>query len=180
MTRLLPLFAFLLLAALFGFGIWYNTKHDQQEIVSPLIDRAAPDFDLPVLGDNSRRVTKASLLGKPYLLNVFGSWCIECVHEHPVLMNEARALGVTLVGYNYKDDPADASAWIAKHGNPFDVIVADRDGRGALDFGVYGAPETFLVDAHGFIRYKHVGPLTPDDLAREIRPAIDALRRENR
>ncbi|TCV97539.1 cytochrome c biogenesis protein CcmG/thiol:disulfide interchange protein DsbE [Luteibacter rhizovicinus] len=179
MSRLLPLLAFLLLASLFGFGIWWNTQHDQHEIVSPLINQPAPDFQLPVLGDDARKVGKASLLGKPYLLNIFGSWCIECVHEHPMLMTDAKTLGIALVGYNYKDEPDAANAWIAEHGNPFDVIVADRDGRQALDFGVYGAPETFLIDAKGFIRYKHVGPLTPDVMTTELKPAVEALAKES-
>lgn len=123
-------------------------------------------------------VDKASLLGKPYLLNVFASWCIECVHEHPILMTRAKELGVPLIGFNYKDEPADATAWLTKHGNPFDAIVADRDGRTGIDFGVYAAPETFLIDAKGIIRYKRIGPITPDVLDNEIRPAIAALAKE--
>ncbi|HEV7778625.1 MAG TPA: DsbE family thiol:disulfide interchange protein [Luteibacter sp.] len=180
MSRILPLVAFLVLASLFGFGIWWNTQHDQTAIASPLINKPAPSFDLPVLGDPSRSVSKASLLGKPYLLNVFASWCIECVHEHPLLMTEVKSLGVDLVGYNYKDDPAEASAWIEQHGNPFTMIIADRDGRKAIDFGVYAAPETFLVDARGVIRYKRIGPITQDVIDREIKPAIAALAMEKR
>lgn len=178
MTRFVPLAAFFLLVGLFGFGIWWNTQHDQHEIVSPLINKPAPAFDLPVLGDDTRKVGKQSLLGKPYFLNVFGSWCIECVHEHPVLSGEVKALGLPLVGFNYKDDPADATAWLAQHGNPFNVVIVDREGRAGIDFGVYGAPETFLIDAKGVIRYKHVGPITPDVVANEFRPALAALARE--
>jgi cytochrome c biogenesis protein CcmG/thiol:disulfide interchange protein DsbE len=178
MSRLLPLFGFLVLVGLFGFGIWWNTQHDQHEIVSPLIDKPAPAFALPVLDDAGRTVTKASLLGKPYFLNVFASWCIECVHEHPMLMTEVKQLGLPLVGFNYKDDPQAATAWLAEHGNPFDVIVADREGRSAIDFGVYAAPETFLIDAKGVVRYKRIGPITPDVIDREIRPALAALAKE--
>jgi len=178
MSRLLPLFGFLVLAGLFGFGIWWNTQHDQHEIVSPLIDKPAPAFALPVLDEAGRTVTKASLLGKPYFLNVFASWCIECVHEHPMLMTEVKQLGLPLVGFNYKDDPQAATAWLAEHGNPFDVIVADREGRSAIDFGVYAAPETFLIDAKGVVRYKRIGPITPDVIDREIRPALAALAKE--
>ncbi|SFW20350.1 DsbE family thiol:disulfide interchange protein [Luteibacter sp. UNCMF366Tsu5.1] len=178
MSRLLPLVAFLALVGLFGFGIWWNTQHDQHEIVSPLIDKPAPAFSLPVLGEPSRTVDKASLLGKPYLLNVFASWCIECVHEHPILMTEVKQLGLPLVGFNYKDEPQAATAWLAEHGNPFDVIVADRDGRAGIDFGVYAAPETFLIDAKGVIRYKRIGPITPDVVQNEIRPALAALAKE--
>lgn len=178
MSRLLPLFGFLVLVGLFGFGIWWNTQHDQHEIVSPLINKPAPAFALPVLDDAGRTVTKASLLGKPYFLNVFASWCIECVHEHPMLMTEMKQLGLPLVGFNYKDDPQAATAWLAEHGNPFDVIVADREGRSAIDFGVYAAPETFLVDAKGVVRYKRIGPITPEVIDQEIRPALAALAKE--
>lgn len=178
MSRLLPLFGFLVLVGLFGFGIWWNTQHDQHEIVSPLIDKPAPAFALPVLDDAGRTVTKASLLGKPYFLNVFASWCIECVHEHPLLMTGMKQLGLPLVGFNYKDDPQAATAWLAEHGNPFDVIVADREGRSGIDFGVYAAPETFLIDAKGVIRYKRIGPITPEVIDSEIRPALAALAKE--
>jgi cytochrome c biogenesis protein CcmG/thiol:disulfide interchange protein DsbE len=178
MSRLLPLFGFLLLVGLFGFGIWWNTQHDQHEIVSPLINKPAPAFALPVLDDAGRTVSKASLLGKPYFLNVFASWCIECVHEHPLLTTEVKQLGLPLVGFNYKDDPQAATAWLADHGNPFDVIVADREGRSAIDFGVYAAPETFLIDAKGVIRYKRIGPITSEVIDKEIRPALAALAKE--
>ncbi|UPG92000.1 DsbE family thiol:disulfide interchange protein [Luteibacter aegosomaticola] len=178
MSRFLPLIGFVVLVSLFGFGIWWNTQHDQHEIVSPLINKPAPAFSLPVLGEPTQTVDKQSLLGKPYLLNVFGSWCIECVHEHPVLSTDVKALGLPLVGMNYKDDPKDATAWLAEHGNPFNVIMVDRDGRAGIDFGVYGAPETFLIDGKGVIRYKHVGPITPDVVVKEIQPALAALAKE--
>lgn len=179
MSRLLPLFGFFLLVALFGFGIWWNTRHDPQEIVSPLIDKPAPAFVLPRLDDPSRTVGKTDLLGKPYFLNVFASWCIECVHEHPELMGAMKRLGVPLIGFNYKDDPQAAAAWLGEHGNPFDTIVTDRDGRAGLDFGVYAAPETFLVDAKGVIRYKRIGPITPEVIESEIKPALAALAKES-
>lgn len=92
------------------------------------------------------------MLGKPYVLNVFGSWCAACAQEHPVLMAHGRTLGVALIGYNYKDAPADANAWLAQHGNPYGMVIADEPGQTAIDFGVYGAPESFLIDAHGIIR----------------------------
>jgi len=178
MSRLMPLFVFLALCGLFGFGIWWNTQHDQHEIVSPLIDKPAPDFLLPELGQPMSTVGKASLLGRPYFLNVFGSWCIECVHEHPVLSGEVKSLGLRLVGLNYKDEPSDAMNWLREHGNPFDLVITDRDGRAGIDFGVYGAPETFLIDGKGVIRYKHVGPITPEVVDREFRPALAALAKE--
>jgi len=180
MSRLLPFIAFLLLAGLLGFGIWWNTGHDQTAIPSPLINKPAPDFKLPLLYEPTQTASRASLLGKPYLLNVFASWCVECVVEHPVLQAEASTLGVTLVGYNYKDAPDDAKAWLAARGNPYAVLMADTSGQTAIDFGVYAAPESFLVDAHGVIRYKHIGPITMDVVNTELKPAIAALQQESR
>jgi cytochrome c biogenesis protein CcmG/thiol:disulfide interchange protein DsbE len=177
-SRVLPLVGFVLLVGLFGFGIWWNTQHDQREVPSPLIGKPAPAFDLPLLDDPGKRVTKADMLGKPYLINVFASWCFACGEEHPVLMADAQTLGVTLVGYNYKDQAADAKAWLTRHGNPYHLVIADIDGQTAIDFGVYGAPETFLVDARGVIRYKRIGPLTPQVIEEQLKPAIAALAHE--
>ncbi len=176
--RMLPLIAFVLVVLLFGFGIWWNTRHTQNYVPSPLIGKAAPSYNLPFLYDPSSRLTKAKMLGKPYLLNVFASWCFACGQEHPVLMADGQQLGVPLVGYDYKDKPDDAQAWLAKHGNPYAMVVTDRSGATALDFGVYGAPETFLVDAHGIIRYKHIGPITPEVIHDELKPAIARARQE--
>lgn len=178
--RSLPLIAFLLLAGLFGFGIWWNSTHDQTAIPSPLINKPAPAFSLPALYDPSQQVTKADLLGKPYLLNVFASWCIECGVEHPLLEAIAPKLGVALVGYNYKDQPADAKAWLAQHGNPYSTLMADVSGTTAINFGVYAAPESFLIDAKGVIRYKHIGPFTPEVVQNELLPAIAALAKEGK
>ncbi|WP_058196449.1 DsbE family thiol:disulfide interchange protein [Xanthomonas translucens] len=175
MSRLLPLFGFLLLAALFGFGIYWSRVHDPREVPSPLIGKPAPVFSLPRLDNPAQRAGSAELRGRPYLLNVFGSWCLACDEEHPVLMAHANDLGVALIGYAYKDDPRDARDWLAQRGNPYTLVVVDLDGQRALDFGVYGAPETFLIDAQGVIRYKHIGVLTPTVIATELRPAIAAL-----
>jgi cytochrome c biogenesis protein CcmG/thiol:disulfide interchange protein DsbE len=175
---MIPFFAFVVLAGLLGFGIWWNTQHDQREVPSPLINKQAPAFMLPKLDEPAQTVSRDSLLGKPYLINVFGSWCIACGEEHPVLMTEGKSIGVPLIGYNYKDAPENAKAWLAQHGNPYDLIIADEEGRTAIDFGVYGAPESFLVDAKGVIRYKHIGPLTSEVIAKELKPAIAALAKE--
>ncbi|MGH8211850.1 MAG: DsbE family thiol:disulfide interchange protein [Rhodanobacteraceae bacterium] len=172
MRRLIPLGVFVLLVALFGIGIVWNEHHDASYVPSPLIGRAAPAFDLPLLEQPGKRVRKADLLGKPYLINVFASWCFACGEEHPVLMTHAGKFGVQLIGYDYTDRAADAKAWLAQHGNPYKMILADVSGATAIDFGVYGAPETFLVDATGVIRYKHIGPLTPEVIAQELEPAI--------
>jgi cytochrome c biogenesis protein CcmG/thiol:disulfide interchange protein DsbE len=178
MSRVLPLIGFALLVGLFGFGIWWNTQHDQREVPSPLIGKPAPAFDLPLLDDPGKQLTKADMLGKPYLINVFASWCFACGEEHPVLSAAAPTLGVQLVGYNYKDPPADAKNWLAKHGNPYALLIADEPGNTAIDFGVYGAPESFLIDAKGVIRYKHIGPITAEVMAKELKPAIAAMLKE--
>jgi len=178
MNRLLPFLGFVALAVLLGFGLWWNRWHDPTAVPSPLINKPAPAFDLPQLDAPSRTISKASLLGHPYLVNVFASWCYVCGEEHPTLMTEAQRLGVPLIGYDYKDAPGDAKAWLAEHGNPYRLIVADRSGRTAMDFGVYGAPETYLIDARGVIRYKRIGPLTPDVIQHQLEPAIAALAKE--
>lgn len=173
-ARLIPFVVFALLVALFGVGIVWNQHHDARYVPSPLIGKAAPAFDLPRLQDPAQRVRKADLLGKPYLINVFASWCFACGEEHPVLMEYSKKFGVPLIGYDYKDQAADAKAWLDEHGNPYHEVLADISGATAIDFGVYGAPETFLVDAKGIIRYKHIGPLTPEVIAQELDPAIKA------
>ena len=176
LTRLLPLLGLIGLVALFVFGIRWNMHHDQREVLSPLIGKPAPNFSLPVFGDELRRYGTAELKGQVYLINVFASWCIACRDEHPVLMAERARLGVPLVGLNYKDEAPDAQRWLAQFGNPYDTVIVDYDGRAAIDFGVYGAPETFLIDAAGIIRYKRIGPTTPESLQKELLPAIAAAK----
>jgi cytochrome c biogenesis protein CcmG/thiol:disulfide interchange protein DsbE len=168
--RWLPLAVFLGLAALLLAGVLMNSGKDTTAIASPLIGKPVPAFSLPVLGQPGRRVGNADLLGKPYLLNVWGSWCVNCRDEHPLLSALARTGRIRLVGYNYKDAPEEAQRWLQAFGNPYDTIVADEEGRAALDFGIYGAPESFLVDARGVIRWKHVGPITDELLATELEP----------
>lgn len=178
-TRLLPLAGFALLVVLLGFGISWMRNNAMNEVPSPLIGKSAPAFQLPVLGDPARTFGTTDLAGKPYLLNVFASWCFACLDEHPLLMAESKRLGVPLVGFNYKDDADDAKRWLARFGNPYSTIIADRDGRVAIDFGVYGAPETFLVDAQGVIRYKRIGAITPMILATEIKPRLADMAKGN-
>ncbi|HET6586135.1 MAG TPA: DsbE family thiol:disulfide interchange protein [Oleiagrimonas sp.] len=177
-SRLLPLVVFLVLLGLLGFGIWWNTWHAPREVPSPLIGKAAPAYDLPRLAAPAERVSKADMLGKPYLINVFASWCFACGDEHPVLMAWKNRFGVPVIGYDYKDKPADAKAWLARHGNPYHEVVTDQSGLTAIDFGVYGAPETYLIDAKGIIRYKHIGPLTPEVIRNELLPKITTVKRE--
>lgn len=176
--RLLPFLGFVLVFALLGFGIYWSQRHDPREVPSPLIGKSAPAFSLPVLDDPSKQVGTKELAGQPYLLNVFASWCFACRDEHPILMQDGRRLGIRLVGFNYKDEPDDAKRWIAQYGNPYDVIIADFPGNVAIDFGVTGAPETFLVDANGIIRYKYISPITPEVIATELLPRISLLKKE--
>jgi cytochrome c biogenesis protein CcmG/thiol:disulfide interchange protein DsbE len=175
MKRFLPLFLFLVLAAVLLAGVLRNSGKDNSAIASPLIGKPMPEFSLPVLGDPARRLGKADFLGKPFLLNVWGSWCVNCRDEHPQLLALRRSGRIAIVGYNYKDTTEDAQRWLRAFGNPYNVVVADEEGRAALDFGIYGAPETFLVDAGGTIRWKHVGPITDEVLAGELEPLFAQL-----
>jgi len=174
--RVLPLLLFLGLAVLLGVGVMMNAGKDTSAIPSPLVGKPAPDFAQPVLGEPDRIVRKADLLGAPYLLNVWGSWCPACRDEHPVITDLADSGRIRVVGYDYKDTPEDAARWLARFGNPYALVITDEDGRAALDWGIYGAPETFLVDAEGVIRWKFVGPLSHDVVQRELLPKLEELR----
>jgi cytochrome c biogenesis protein CcmG/thiol:disulfide interchange protein DsbE len=170
--RWLPLAVFALLAALLAAGVWMSRKPDRDALPSTLIGKPAPAFALPVLHDPSHTVKLSDLRGQPFLLNVWGSWCMECRVEHPALTRLAETKRIRVVGYNWKDEPADALRWLEQFGNPYMVVLSDVDGRTALDWGVYGAPETFLVDGQGIVRWKHVGPLTDELIARELLPLL--------
>ena len=170
--RWMPLAVFGALALLLAAGVWLARNPDREALPSPLIDRPAPQFALPVLHEPQRTVTLAELRGEPFVLNVWGSWCPECRVEHPVLTRFAETKRVRVVGYNLKDEPADALRWLDQFGNPYWLVVTDYDGRAAIDWGIYGAPETFLVDGNGVIRWKHVGPMSDDTIADELVPAL--------
>ena len=170
--RLLPLLAFAALAVLLAVGVRMNSGRDTSAIPSPLIGKRMPAFTLPVLGQPGRMVSDTDLLGRPFLLNVWGSWCPACRDEQPQLEALAKAGKLRLIGYDYKDEPADAQRWLAEFGNPFEFVVADQDGRAGLDWGVYGAPETFIVDARGIVRWKHIGPITDQLVRDEIDPLV--------
>jgi cytochrome c biogenesis protein CcmG/thiol:disulfide interchange protein DsbE len=175
MNRLLPLLGFFALVALLAFGIVWNTRHETNEVPSPLIGKPAPEFTLPLLYDSTKSLSRKELLGAPYLVNVFGSWCATCQDEHPILTELIKPLGIKIIGLNWKDQPYDAKRWIAQFGNPYDAILADPDGRTGIDFGVYMAPESFLVDAQGMIRYKRIGMFTPELIERELKPELIKL-----
>ena len=175
-SRWLPLAVFAALAVLLAAGVWMSRKPDRDALPSPLIGMPAPAFALPVLHEPARTVRLQDLRGQPFLLNVWGSWCVECRVEHPVLTRFAETRRVRVVGYNWKDEPADALRWLAQFGNPYWVVLSDVEGRAAIDWGIYGAPETFLVDADGIIRWKHVGPLDDGVIADELEPLLRGMR----
>ncbi len=171
MSRLLPLLAFIGLAVLLFVGVRMNSGKDNSAIASPLIGKPAPALNLPELTMPEQRISVAQLQGKAYVLNVWGSWCVSCRVEHPLITELAKS-GALVVGYNYKDSAEDATRWLGEYGNPFALIVQDEDGSAALDWGIYGAPETFVIDAKGVVRFKHIGPLTPEVIEKSIRPIL--------
>lgn len=166
MSRVLPLVLFLLLAVLLAVGLTIADR--KSELPSPLIGKPMPGFSLPVLGQPDSLVSNTDLLGEPFLLNVWASWCVTCRVEHPVIEQLAESGQIKIVGLNYRDDPADAQGWLQHFGNPFALILADETGRTAIDFGVYAAPETFLIDARGNIVFKQIGALTTEIVEQEI------------
>ena len=174
-SRWVPLILFGCVAALLAAGVWLSRRPDREALPSPLVGKPTPAFTLPVLHEPSRRVTAAELRGAPYLLNVWGSWCPACRDEHPVLTRLAESKRIRVIGYNWKDRPEDALRWLEQFGNPYWLVLADEEGRHAIDFGIYGAPETFLVDASGRIQWKHVGPLTEAVVRDELLPRIGTL-----
>jgi cytochrome c biogenesis protein CcmG, thiol:disulfide interchange protein DsbE len=173
--RLLPLIVFIGLAALLYAGVRMNSGRDTSAIPSPLIGKPAPDFALPAFGAPGRTVTQKDLRGKPYLINVWGSWCPNCRVEHPVVSALARTGTLRIVGYNYKDTPEESARWLQQFGNPYELIVVDEDGRDALDWGIYGAPESFIVDAAGIVRWKQVGPIDETIVREQIEPLVKAM-----
>jgi cytochrome c biogenesis protein CcmG/thiol:disulfide interchange protein DsbE len=166
---LLPGGLFIALVAFLYFGL-YN---DPREIPSPLIGKPAPAFSLETLDDPSRTVGTADYQGRPYLVNVWGTWCPECRREHEVLLAIARTKIVPIVGLNWKDDRELAQRWLVQLGNPYDSVAFDPEGQAAIDWGVYGAPETFLVSADGTVLYKRIGPMNLEVWQREFLPMIN-------
>jgi len=167
----------LLVLALLVLASWRGLGRDPTYVPSPLIGRPVPAFVLPTLHDGARTVSDADLRGRPALVNVFGTWCAGCRVEHPVLLELAHR-GVHIVGLDWKDDGDAARAWLAELGDPYAWVAFDAAGRTGIDLGVYGAPETFVIDRRGVIRHKHVGPLTAADAERTILPLLAALEAE--
>ncbi|MDX5410793.1 MAG: DsbE family thiol:disulfide interchange protein [Thauera sp.] len=190
---LVPLLLFFGLAGFLAFGLTLNPR----EVPSPLIDKPAPDFSLARLDQPEQTFSLKEMQGQVWMLNVWASWCVACRQEHPLLVQMAKQKIVPVVGLNYKEVRGDgainargmaleaetgmaierARRWLTDHGDPYVLSVLDIDGRVGIDFGVYGVPETFLIDRDGRIRYKHIGPITPDALQNVLIPKIEELRR---
>ncbi len=169
---------FILPVVVFAVIAWFllaGLDRNPREIPSPLIGKAAPEFSLPVTHELARTWSPDSLRGKVWLLNVWGSWCAACQIEHPVLNDLARSGEIPIVGLAWKDMPENSIAWLRRFGNPYSVVISDVQGRVGIDYGVYGAPETFLIDGAGIIRFKHVGPVTPELLQTKVLPLAREL-----
>jgi cytochrome c biogenesis protein CcmG/thiol:disulfide interchange protein DsbE len=180
MTRylryLVPLLLFGLLAALLLRGL----SLDPKLVPSPLIGKPMPAFSLSRLEDPSRTLSDSDLRGKVSILNVWATWCVSCRAEHEVLLQLARTGKVNLFGLDYKDERSSAQRWLSRLGNPYSANGFDEDGRVGINWGVYGTPETFIMDRKGIIRHKHIGPLTPEVVDKEILPLIASLEAESK
>lgn len=174
MGRYLPLAVFFGLAVLLWIGLGLNPR----EVPSPLIDKPAPSFSAPGLVNPDQQVSSNDLIGKVWLFNVWASWCVACRQEHPLLVEFSKSSPVPIFGMNYKDKREDGLRWLATLGNPYTESAFDHDGRIGFDWGVYGVPETFLIDKKGIIRYKQIGPITPEALRDKILPMIHILQAE--
>jgi cytochrome c biogenesis protein CcmG, thiol:disulfide interchange protein DsbE len=168
---LVPLAVFIALVAFFAVGLF----RDPREVPSPFIGKPAPAFSVAQLHDAGKVFAPEQMKGKVWLLNVWASWCVSCRVEHPLLVEMARRQVVPIVGLNYKDKREDGVGWLAKHGDPYVLSAYDLDGRVGIDFGVYGVPETFVIDKQGVIRYKQIGPITPEALEKKILPLLREL-----
>ncbi|MEI8264593.1 MAG: DsbE family thiol:disulfide interchange protein [Betaproteobacteria bacterium] len=168
---LIPLALFVALAWFLYAGLSLNPR----EVPSPLIGRPAPAFALPRLDDPAQTIKREDLLGKVWVMNVWASWCAPCREEHPLVVAFARERKVPVIGLNYKDRPGDARTWLERLGNPYAATLIDFDGKVGIDFGVYGVPETFVIDAQGVVRFKHVGVLTRQVISQKIEPLLKEL-----
>jgi len=170
---LIPLGIFVVLVVFLARGLQLNPR----EVPSPLIGKPAPDFMLPQVHDATQQFGKQDLLGKVSLLNVWASWCVACREEHPVLMALARQGIVNIYGLNYKDTRADATRWLQQFGDPYQVSAFDEQGTVGIDYGVYGVPETYVIDKQGIIRHKVIGAVNEENLQKEILPLIKELQK---
>lgn len=174
---LVPLAIFVTLIGFFTVALWHAQTRDTHAIPSPLIDKPAPAFSLPQLHTPEKNLSLTDMKGQVWLLNVWASWCVACREEHPVLMAFSAQKVLPIIGLNYKDKRDDGLAWLKAGGDPYKASIADIDGRVGIDYGVYGVPETFLIDGKGRIRYKQIGPITPEVLEQVLLPKIKELQR---
>jgi cytochrome c biogenesis protein CcmG/thiol:disulfide interchange protein DsbE len=171
----IPLVAFVVLVVL----LWRGLSLDPRKIPSPFIGKPAPAFSLPLLSDASATLAPEDLAGEVWLLNVWASWCVSCRAEHEVVKRLVREHGLKILGLNYKDETVDATAWLKRLGDPYFASVVDANGDVGIDWGVYGVPETFVIDKKGTIRYKHIGPVTDASAAETILPLVQELESES-
>jgi cytochrome c biogenesis protein CcmG/thiol:disulfide interchange protein DsbE len=171
MRFVVPLAVFGVLVAFFYVGLHLNPR----EVPSPFINKSAPDFKLSQLNDFQAQFSPKDNLGKVWMLNVWASWCVACRQEHPLLVQMSKTGTVPIYGLNYKDQPDDAKRWLAQFGDPYKFSLVDFDGRVGIDYGVYGVPETFVVDKQGVIRHKVIGPVTPKILSECLSPLTQLL-----
>lgn len=170
---LIPLIIFGVLVIFLAIGL----TRDPREIPSPLINKPAPAFTAPVLGSDGLQFSNKDMLGKVWLLNTWASWCVACRQEHPLLVELSKAKILPIVGLDYKDKDELGLQWLNRYGNPYDVSMVDRDGRIGMDFGVYGVPESFLIDKTGLIRFKQIGPFTEADITNKLLPLVKELQK---
>jgi cytochrome c biogenesis protein CcmG/thiol:disulfide interchange protein DsbE len=168
---LIPVIIFGVLLVFLALGLSLNPH----EVPSPLIGKPAPAFTLATLDNAGKQLTPRDMAGQVWVLNVFASWCAPCREEHPLLVDLAKRTPTPIYGLNYKDQQADAERWLRQFGNPYKSVLVDRDGRAGIDYGVYGVPETFVIDKTGTVRYKNIGPLTPEVIATKILPLLKKL-----
>ena len=172
---IIPLLLFIILAVFLALGL--NLKPN--DIPSPFINKPAPEFSAPKLNAPEQKLTPADLKGQVWLFNVWASWCVSCRAEHPILNQFAKQYAVVIIGLNYKYETEDAKTWLKTLGNPYNVSIMDTDGRIGIDYGVYGVPETFVIDKKGLIRYKHTGPVSVADVQNIFLPLIAKLEAES-
>ena len=167
----LPLLLFIGLVILFVFGL----QNDPSKVPSPLIDKPAPTFNLPTVNNPVQILNINDIKGEVSLINVWASWCAACLEEHPLLVNISKSFDLPIYGLNYKDTRDKAIEWLNKHGDPYRESAFDEDGKTGIEYGVYGVPETFILDKQGIIRYKHIGPIRPEDMSDIILPLVSEL-----
>ena len=173
--RYVLLAGFIALVVLLGIGLTLNPR----EVPSPLIGKPAPAFRLPQLHEPGATFAPADMKGKVWMLNVWASWCVSCRQEHPLLMDLAKRGVIPIYGLDYKDQPEEAKRWLVQYGNPYKLSAVDAKGQVGIDYGVYGVPETYVIDKRGVIRYKQIGPVTPEVLQSKILPLVKQLEAEN-